>query len=295
MILHFGRLLLPVVAHAPVVGSIYVVEWVVGSGLSIAPVHLAPRVLTPCVVEDDIKNHGDTALVALVDERLVHCARAVVFVGGKIEVGIVAPRVVAVKLLDRHKLNGVHAKFREVVELFHCALKALLLGEVAQKQLIDDEVVLCRSLEVGHLPLITVAIALEHGDRECAHLLGREGFKVGITGVSLVDPLVVPGVENELGARVGNHDFVIDDEIVAILLVHVELSGRQSEPEVFVALIIHHAGVLHAIVVPFTHENHIALFGRIEAESDASVGILVGTLKQCARVVGGNRVGAVAD
>ena len=85
--------------------------------------------------------------------------------------GAVAPAVVAVKLLDRHELDGVHTESLEITELSESRLYASLavgiVGEVTHKKLIYHKVVLVLDVVVIDFPIILVPVDLE-GRNEAA-------------------------------------------------------------------------------------------------------------------------------
>ena len=86
--------------------------------------------------------------MAFVDEGLIFLTCTVIFVEGKPMVRVVSPAVVSVKFLYRHKLDGIHAEVLDIVETLHCTCDILRSREVAEKHLIDHEVVLVLHLEV---------------------------------------------------------------------------------------------------------------------------------------------------
>ena len=83
-----------------------------------------------------------------VDKFLIILRSAVGLVYGEIEVGIVTPRIVSIELVDRKKLDGIHAKFLQVGEFIHgqtdIAVASRLTfrtGEITEQKLIYDKIV----------------------------------------------------------------------------------------------------------------------------------------------------------
>ncbi|GFI67163.1 hypothetical protein IMSAG192_00687 [Muribaculaceae bacterium] len=87
--------------------------------------------------------------MALVDEAPVVVGRPVGFVGCEVEVGVVAPRVVAVELHYRHQFYAVDTKLFDIVESVDKARYGAVAvglslgpGEVAYKHFVEHEALL---------------------------------------------------------------------------------------------------------------------------------------------------------
>ena len=106
------------------------------------------RVETRRMVEHHVNDNGHTAFVALIDERLVHFLRTVRLIRRKIVVGRITPVVVAVKLTNRHQFYRIDTQVLDVIQTFHQAFEGTPFGIVVDPQLINDQVVFIRTLEV---------------------------------------------------------------------------------------------------------------------------------------------------
>ena len=71
------------------------------------------------LVEYQVEQHGDAVLMAEVYELLVVVRRTVCLVRSEIEIGVVAPRIVAVELAYRHQLDGVDAQLFQIRQLLY--------------------------------------------------------------------------------------------------------------------------------------------------------------------------------
>ena len=102
----FGELafVVEVVENAIGMGGVDVEPGVVGSGFSGGgvPVHLRQGAVVGDVIEDGVEDNGYAVLVTEVYKFFEFIGGAVVFVQGIVEVGIVAPAIVAVKFVDGH-------------------------------------------------------------------------------------------------------------------------------------------------------------------------------------------------
>ena len=96
-----------------------VVEEVAAAAGARVPVVEPPQVhvVGTEVVEDHVAHHGDAARVSFVDEGLEVVRRAVRALHAVRVRRVVAPRVIARELVDRHERNGVHAKILQVLQL----------------------------------------------------------------------------------------------------------------------------------------------------------------------------------
>ncbi len=111
-------------------------------------IHQVVGLIAPGVVEHQVQNHGDAALVRRVDQGFQRIRPSVDPLGRHIEGGVVAPRAVARKLADRHQFDGVDTEPGQVVEpglnagevAEARAAILLLAGKIAHAQLIDSEV-----------------------------------------------------------------------------------------------------------------------------------------------------------
>ena len=106
------------------------------------------RIITRSMVEHHIKNNGNTALVALVDELLVHRLRAVGPIRRKIVVRRIAPVIVSVKLTYRHQLYRIHTQILDIIQTLHQTFERTAFGIVVYPQLVNHQVVLVWTLEV---------------------------------------------------------------------------------------------------------------------------------------------------
>jgi len=244
------------------------------------------------VVEYDVENHGHAAFMAFVDEAAVGVGGSVGFVGCEIEIGVVAPALVAAELHDGEELHGVDSEGLEIVELgdglFDGAVAAgsiLRAGEVADEQLVDYEVGAGGTLEISDFPCVVVLLAVEHGQGNGGrcHQARRIGGHVGEYGGG--DGLVVLIVEHEVGVGVAYLNLTVDKVVVGLVLA-VGHAG-DCAPEVAVAVVV---GIVHllrggdGVVVPRAAEHDRFFVGSHEAECGGAIG--VGRYAQLRRAAG---------
>ena len=117
------------------------------------PVESRHRVNSGGVVIDHVQQYGDSAGVTFVDEMLVHLACTIGLVQSEVGSRVIAPAVVTVELLARHKLYRVNSQIFKVVELLECTVDVVCGAEIPEMELVDDEVVLILYLKVLILPL----------------------------------------------------------------------------------------------------------------------------------------------
>ena len=103
------------------------------------------------MVEHHVHDDGDTAFVALIDERLELLGRTVGLIHSEVVVRRIAPVVVAVKLAHWHQFQGIDAQVLDIIQAFHQAGKTAFGRIVKGPQLVDNQVVLVRALEVQGL------------------------------------------------------------------------------------------------------------------------------------------------
>ena len=238
------------------------------------------------LVEHDVEDDGYSVLVADVDEVLVVFGRAVSFVGREVEVGVVAPRVVACKFHDGHQFDGVYSEFLKVGNLFDClayGTVALCLafgaGEVAEKHLVDEELAVFGNFKVT--PFIFVHVTPINGE-----LFGiRYSSGPPRHGASpyAFDGGVVVSVKDELPVGVGYTNIVVDYIIVGVFGVGVE--GGDGNPEIvvaFVCMAVHDALFLELVVVPCADNLYALLQRGGQTEGHGAVGVGNGAHLGCA-------------
>ena len=187
--------------------------------------------------------------MAFVDEAAIGVGGSVGLVGGEIEIGVVAPALIAAELHDGQELHGVDSEVLEIVKLgdglFDSAVAAgsvFRAGEVADKQLVDYQVGAVGALEVSHFPCIVAIVAVEHGQGNggrCHEAL-RIGGHVGEYGGGY--GLVVLIVEHEVCIGVADLNLTVDKVVVGLVLA-VGHAGNCA-PEVAVAVVV---GIVHLL------------------------------------------------
>ena len=149
------------------------------------------------VVIDHVQQYGDSAGVTFVDEMLVHLACTISLVQCEVGSRVIAPAVVTVELLARHKLYRVNSQIFKVVELLECTVDVVCGAEISEMELVYDQIVLILYLKVLILPLESRFRSLEssHDTRG----ISRERRQIRIGGGR--NPLVVT-VVSDLRVRV---------------------------------------------------------------------------------------------
>ena len=137
-------------------------------------IHIEPRIVGCCLVAliiklgicaepgkmviHDINDDSDTPSVTLINEVLVHLACSVSLVKSEIVIWIVTPAEVAVKFLDRHELDGIHAEILYMIQSVHHTLEILCSREISDKKLIYHQIVIILDLEVRVFPVVSLLI-----------------------------------------------------------------------------------------------------------------------------------------
>ena len=212
--------------------------------------------------------------MAFVDKLLVVGHSAIGLIGGKVEVRIVSPRIVAVKLLDRHQFNSVNAEALDIVETCSSGFDGLLVGEVANQEFVNHQVVAVSTVKVLHLPAVGIG-RLKHCNWESAELR-RVFLEVRIN--RLGNPFVAPWVENHGCVRVGHIEHIVNHKEVSVALAEVEAFDGGVEETV--ALIVHQLGICRLVSIPFAQKHHVLLSWSKEAESNRAVSVYGSALLQ---------------
>ena len=261
------------------------VEERVGRGGGIAlPPHQDLGIRPVAVVEHHVEDDGNAALMAGVDEFLELVLGPVRFVDGEIEGWVVAPAVVAVELVDGHEFEGGDVERAQVIERVENELEGAFLAEVPDEQLVYDEVLLRRALEVAIGPLKLRTACLEDAHRG---LVGQSHGVVNQERIGrLGNPVVVPVIELLLGVRIREavvvgHDVVL----VAVLLVGVDAGELDPEP-LAIGRHVHHEVLLNGPIGQVPDEEHVALARSKELQDD---GRAVGGRVESVHRAGGGR------
>ena len=178
---------------------------VVGGGVGEPARVVEPDERAPArrVVVDHVQEHGDAPGVGGVDERLELVGRPVAFVEGEVEPDVVTPTVVAVRLGDGHELDGVDAEPVEVVQRVRERGEAPVAGEVADEELVDDELPERRGLEALVGPRERGRPRREQADGVVDGAVGVAGFAgvdhLGRVRIGHADLAVDPVLEGHLG------------------------------------------------------------------------------------------------
>ena len=153
------------------------------------------------MVVNNVDDHSDTSLVALVDELLVLLACTISLVKSEIVVRVVSPACISVELLDRHELNCVHSKSLEVVKLSHRTLDVVSRCEVTEEHLVDYRAILVLHLEWSPSEVVTVDLHTSNCTRS-SHITRVNHLILRVDSIVIVDPLVVIWIENLLCERI---------------------------------------------------------------------------------------------
>ena len=131
----------------------------------VIPVESRIRMCSGRMIVYHIEEYGHASLVAGIDECLVIITGSIDLVHGEICMGSISPAVIAVELLHRHKLNHVHSKLIEIVEIPHRSLEVsfaiCIIRKVAQKKFVDDKVIIVFYLIISDFPVIFRTVYLE--------------------------------------------------------------------------------------------------------------------------------------
>ena len=92
----------------------------------------------PEVVVDDVENHGETAVMAGVDEAFERVGAAVVFGYGEQVDAVVAPAAIASERRNRHDFDVRDAKLVEVIEALDGRVEGACRGEGPDVHFVHD-------------------------------------------------------------------------------------------------------------------------------------------------------------
>ena len=216
---------------------------------------------TVALVEYDVEDDGNAVTVANFNEVLKVGGRTVGFVRCHIEVGVVAPGIVAVEFHYGKQFDCIDAELFEIRNLFDGGLDgafgisfAFCAGEVAKEELIDYEVTMVGNLEVGEL-IVSVEVATIDGKH------GVVEFVVGILrhiGPDVfIEPFVAMVVKDETGIGVADFICGVNNIVVGIPLIVAETGdGSEEVALTVVVLILHHVFVEDIVVVPGGHDDY---------------------------------------
>ena len=188
------------------------------------------------MIEHHIEDDRHAAFVALVDEGLVHLLCAVSFIRREIVVGRITPIVVAVKLTYRHQLNGIHTQVLDIIQTLHQSFERTAFCIIVNPQLIDNQVVLVRTLKIerGIRPLESRFAGLDN-----RHITVCSGGIIQQIRVDFLRLILVIWVQHFLRVQIGNlflHTIgTLHGVLEAILLTG--LQARQGNPEIVSVLV----------------------------------------------------------
>ena len=194
-----GTFVVEIVADVVRVGSHAVEPRAVSSGPTAVRIHLVHRVLAKGVVQHHVEHHGHAAPMGFVDEGLEAVFGAVILVEGQVKARVVAPTIIALKLVHRHQLDAVYTEALQVAQRVAQGGVVVAGNEVAQMQLVHHQVGFGGPHEVVHLPLVGRLVGLKRSHD--ARLAGRV-TQAGV-GHGRNEP-VVAGVQHLFGVRVGH-------------------------------------------------------------------------------------------
>ena len=253
-----------VVVHVVGVGRVAIEPGVVGGGPATVFVQLHHGALAGGVVQHHVEHHGNAAAVGFVDELLQRQLRAVVLIGREVEIGAVAPVVVAVELVDGHQFDGVDAQALDVVERVAQGLIVVAGQEVAQVQLVNHEVGAAGALEAGGRPHVGRLVGLQHRHdaRGFAHRV-RLQVRVGYGR----NVLVVVGVQNFLAVGVGHAQGTVYEVLVSVFAARRQAVDLHP-PAVAVRGVVHVAGIIYLPVVELAQHVGKLLVGGGQVENN---------------------------
>ena len=194
------------------------------------------RVETRRMVEHHVDDNGHTAFVALINERLVHFLRTVRLIRRKIVVGRITPVVVSVKLTNRHQFYRIDTQVLDIIQTFHQAFEGTPFGIVVDPQLINDQVVFIRTLEVQRSvrPFESRFTRLNH-----RHVSVRTGRIIQQIRIYFLRLVLVIGMQHFLRIQIRDlflHAICTLHRILkAVLLTRCQ--PRQCDPEIIPVLI----------------------------------------------------------
>ena len=148
--------------------SILIEPWVVCRGLIVVPIHGCIWMSTCRMIICHIKKNSYSILVTCIDKVLIVLTCSISLIQSEICMRAITPAVISVKLLNRHKLNCIHTKILEIIDLTECRLDASftvrIVCEITNKELVNNEVTLILDIIVLNLPIVDIFVDLEGRD-----------------------------------------------------------------------------------------------------------------------------------
>ena len=204
--------------------------------------------MTSCsVVVDNIQQYRDTLLMAFVNELFIFLFRSICLVHCKIITRIIAPTIISVELLYRHKFNCIHSQALDVIQMLRSFFNGTggkfgtCLREVAEQQFVYYHIIRIFNLEVGYLPVVGCRFCLEYGDNTCC-LSIRILYGTGRINSLFYKIFIVRAIQDLFTVRVADTDIAVC--FAAHIILEAILFGRVNAcnripPEVFVVIALH--------------------------------------------------------
>ena len=276
----------PIVEPGEAVGGGHVEPRVVGQHGPVFPVHRDERIGLVGVVVHHVQDHGNPTGVARIHKGFQIVLGSVRLVHREVECGVVSPAVVSVELVHRHELQRLNAQRLEVVQGVDDELERAFLGEIPDKQLVNDQVLLVGPLKVVVGPCERGFSWGEHTDG-ARGVVGRVHRHVGVGAFG--NPRVVPLVENDLGIRV-RHPNVVGHDVVLVAVLLARHQVVQLNPKRFpVANVVHHGSRAQGPVVEVPDRKHKVLEGCRPLEDHSPVVHVVDAVHNARRRCGHRR------
>ena len=144
------------------------------------------------MVVDHVLDHGQTALVARLNEALVGLGAAILLLHRVPEDAVVSPVVGAVERVHRKHFDGVDAEFDQVVEAGDGRVEGALRRELADVEFVDQGAGQVASLPRPIRPGVGSWVELPAQFMHALGLAQRTGVREGALAVD--DEAVVDGV-----------------------------------------------------------------------------------------------------
>ena len=141
------KIVVPILIDIISVRRINIEPWIMLEFIAIR-IEFVHWVKTSCMVKYHIKNHCYTTFVALINKNLELLRSTIRFVKREIVIRRITPVEVAVKLLNRHKLNSVDTHILVIIHTVGHTFDSTLNGMIVDPCLVYNKVVLIWALEV---------------------------------------------------------------------------------------------------------------------------------------------------
>ena len=235
-------------------------------------IELYKRRLPKSMVHYNVNYHGYAPAVRLIDKSFQSLLCAIVLIGCKHKRGIVAPALIALKLVNGHKFNGINIQPVEVIQCVEYGIVIVHVNKITYQQLINDKIILRRFFIIGIVPVELLLGSLENTYYPIRFSY-RIWFQVRVDIRRYI--FVIPRIKHLLGIWVGNRLFTIHNILKCILFTGGQSCDGNPIPGVGICFIcfgnVHQVIIAQHPVVEISFHINIRFIGCMQHEGDFGI------------------------